>query len=325
MMGSHAPRFVGSDVGKAHLDLALLPDATSFRVRNDEEGWAELIARIAGEQPPTIVLDATGAYHVGVTLALAEAGMPPAVMNPEQPHAFIRSEGQRTTPGRTDARLLARVGQQKQPSPSPVLTHNARELKELVACRDDFTKLLTMEKNRLHVATDRTRNHHQAMIDALLIQRRSGARARRPHRGRPCARCPEPDRPVDAGDRGCPRAGVPGRARGVGPGRPEGPGVAGRGGPHTQQRGARQARGAIRGGRVTSRKALYQMAVTAVTRNPVMKGHFRHRLVRMPYKVAIIACARRMLGILNAMVREGLTWPETKVGQAQFLPMPLDT
>ncbi len=138
---------------------------------NDEVGWADRCARVAAEPPPTIVLEATGAYHVGVTLALAAAGMPPAVMNSEQTHAFIRSEGQRTKTDRTDARLLARFAQQKQPSPSPVLTQTTRDRQELVACRDDFTKLLTMEKNRLHVATARTRAHHQALIDQFTAER----------------------------------------------------------------------------------------------------------------------------------------------------------
>jgi len=173
MTAPDTPRFVEIDVSKAHLDVALLPEATTFRVPNDDTGWATLIARIAGPTPPTVVLEATGSHHVGVTLALAAAGMPPAVMNPAQTHAVIRSEGQRTKTERIDARLLARFGQQKQPSPSPVLTQNARDLKELVACRDDFTKLLTMEQNRIQVATDRTRHHHQAMIDHLTAERRA--------------------------------------------------------------------------------------------------------------------------------------------------------
>lgn len=314
-------RWVGIDVSKAHLDVALLPENTSFRVSNDPDGWSNLIARITDASPPTVVLEATGSYHGGVTLALAEAGMPPAVMNPEQTHAFIRSEGQRTKTDRTDARLLARFGHQKQPSPSPVLTQNARDLKELVACRDDFTKLLTMEKNRLHVATARTRSHHQAVIDHLVAERRTvdteiaGLIASDPELA---AR----DRIVQS---------MPGIGIVLGPvflaglaelGQDHPKALASLAGvaPHIHQSGSRKERGAIRGGRVTIRKALYQMAVTAVARNPVMKVHFRQLLLRMPYKVAIIACARRMLGILNAMVRDGITWQETKVGQGQFVP-----
>ncbi len=314
-------RFVGIDVSKAHLDVALLPETTTFRVANDADGWAELIARLAGPTPPTVVLEATGFYHVGVTLALADAGMPPAVMNPEQTHAFIRSEGQRTKTDRTDAKLLARFGHQKHPCPSPVLTQNARDLKELVACRDDFTKLLTMEKNRLHVATDRTRAHHQAVLDALVTQRKEVERAIAALIAADAALA-ERNRIVQS---------MPGIGPILGPvflaglaelGQDDPNGLASLAGvaPHTQQSGSRKERGAIGGGRSTIRKALYQMATTAVVRNPVIKVHFQQLLLRMPYKAAVIACARRMLGILNAMVRDGLTWQETRVGQGQFLP-----
>lgn len=168
-----SPRWVGIAVSKAQLDVAILPEDTTFRVPNDDAGWATLCARLATEAVPTVVLEATGTYRVGVTLALAAAGLSPAVMNPEQTHAFIRSEGQRTKTDRIDARLLARFAQQKQPPPSPVLTQDAQDLKELVACRDDFTKLLTMQLNRLQVATERTRAHHQAVADHLTAERRA--------------------------------------------------------------------------------------------------------------------------------------------------------
>ncbi len=315
-----SPRCVGIDVGKARLDIALLPDATTFRVSNDEAGWTELVARLAGDVPPTIVLEATGGYHLGVTLALADAGMPPAVMNPEQTHAFIRSEGQRTKTDRTDARLLARFAQQKQPSPSPVLSQNARDLQELVACRDDVTKLLTMEKNRLHRATARTRSHHQAIIDHLTAERQAVARE--------IAALIAAD-PVLA-ERNRIVQSAPGLSVVLGPvllaglaelGQADPKGLASLAGvaPHTQQSGNRQGYAVIQGGRTTIRKALYQMATTAVVHDPVVKAHFRQLRLRMPYKVAIIACARRMLGILNAMVREGITWQQTQVGQGQFL------
>ena len=145
-------RFVGIDVSKHHLDIAILP-ATIFRVTNDAAGWNDLVDRLDRTTAPCVVLEATGPYHVGVTLALAAAGMPPAVINPARTHAFIRSEGQQTKTDRTDARLLARFAQQKQPSPSLVPCENARHLTDLVSCRDDLTGMLVMEKNRLTVAT----------------------------------------------------------------------------------------------------------------------------------------------------------------------------
>jgi len=322
-MSAPGPQSVGIDVSKATLDVAVLPGDTVFRVTNDAAGWAGLIPRIASETAPTIVLAATGTYHVGVTLALANAGMAPAVMNPEQTHAFIRSEGQRTKTDRTDARLLARFAQQKQPPPSPVLTRDARDLKELVGCRDDFTKLLTMEMNRLGVATDRTRSHHQAVIDHLSGERRAVDR--------------EIADLIAADPVLVSRNTILQSMPGIGPvlgavllaglpelGQPDPKGLAALAGvaPHTQQSGCRAARGAIGGGRVTIRKALYQMAQTAVRCNPVIGAHYHQLRGRMPYKAAVIACARRMLGILNAMLRDGLTWQQTRVGQGQCVPQP---
>lgn len=90
--------------------------------------------------------------------------------------------------------------------------------------------------------------------------------------------------------------------------------------PHPRDSGVMEGPRTIGGGRPQVRKALYQMAVTAVRCDPVMRAHYQQLRVRRPFKVAIIACARRMLGILTMMVRDGLAWQETRVGQGQFLP-----
>lgn len=106
----------GIDVSKAHLDVAVLPGDTAFRVTNDPSGWEALITRLpATGDPGCVVMEATGSYHVGVLLALADAGMPPAVIDPARAHAFARSEGGRAKTDRHDARMLARFAQQKQP------------------------------------------------------------------------------------------------------------------------------------------------------------------------------------------------------------------
>lgn len=102
------------------IEVAILPEETTFAVPNDPAGWAALRDRLPMDRPVTIVLEATGADHRGVTLALAAAGHPPAVSNPGRTHAFMLSEGVRAKTDRSDARLLARFGQQKQPVPSPI-------------------------------------------------------------------------------------------------------------------------------------------------------------------------------------------------------------
>lgn len=321
MTGS--PVWVGIDVSKAHLDIALCPEGTTLRTTNDAAGWAALIARLDPTTAPCLVLEATGPYHRGVTHARAAAGMPPAVLNPERTHAFIRSEGQRTKTDRTDARLLARFAAQKQPAPSPVPSPQARELADLVACRDDFTKLLTMEKNRCHTATARTRPHHEALIAHLTAERTAV------------------DREIAALIAGDPEFAARNRILrsmpGIGPvlapvllaglselGRTDAKGLAALAGvaPHLQQSGTNRGTAHLQGGRVPVRKALYQMAHTAVTRNPVFAAHCAQLRQRMAYKPAVVACARRMLGILNAMLRDGITWSETDVAQGRFLSAP---
>jgi transposase len=122
-------RWVGIDVSKATLDIAILPEATAFQVPNDAVGWQRLLARVELATVQGIVLEATGRYHLGVTLALAGAGHPPAVITPQRSHAFLVSEGVRAKTDRSDAYLLARFGQQKQPAASPVDAENVRILK----------------------------------------------------------------------------------------------------------------------------------------------------------------------------------------------------
>lgn len=90
--------------------------------------------------------------------------------------------------------------------------------------------------------------------------------------------------------------------------------------PHPQDIGTRRGTRSVGGGCPAVRKALYQMTQTALRCNPVINTHYRHLRHRMAHKPAVIACARRMPGIVYAMLRDGLTWQQTKVGQGQFLP-----
>ncbi|MDQ3653623.1 MAG: transposase, partial [Chloroflexota bacterium] len=91
--------------------------------------------------------------------------------------------------------------------------------------------------------------------------------------------------------------------------------------PHPQESGQHRGDQAVCGGRPVIRRALYPMVLTAVHHDPAMTAHYQHLLARgNKKKVALIACARRMLGIITAMLRDGLTWQQTKVGQGQFLP-----
>lgn len=321
MTASAPSRYVGIDVSKATLDVCLLPEETTFQVANDAPGWRQLLRRLPVDGPLTIVLEATGAYHRGVTLALAGAGHPPAVINPERTHAFIRSEGVRAKTDRIDARLLARFGQQKQPASSPVLPENARILTDLVGCRADLTTRATMEKNRLHVASAHTAPVHQAVLATLTDQIR-GLDA-------------EITALLAADEALAERRRILQSVPGVGPvlsavllaGLPE-LGVLGAKpiaslaglAPHPRDSGTRRATRTIRGGRRAICTALYQVAVTAIRCNRVVREHDARLRERRPHKVALIGCARWLLTIMTAMLRDGVTWQDTDVGRGHVLP-----
>lgn len=146
--------WVGIDVSKRSLDIVSLPERQAWSVTNDAAGWTELCTQLAADVPTGIVMEATGSYHVGVMQALAEAGMPAAIINPHWIKMFLQSEGVRKKTDRSDAVLLARYGQQKQPGPTPMLSPSQQQLKAVLERRDDLVKMRTMEKNRQKVATD---------------------------------------------------------------------------------------------------------------------------------------------------------------------------
>lgn len=313
--------YVGIDVSKRHLDVALLPGDVTFRVANDAAGWATIVTRVrAGGTPACLVVEATNTYHVGLTLALAEADLPAAVMNPQRTAAFKSWTGRRAKTDRHDARALAAFAQQQRPAPTPVPSATVRILKELLACRDGLPQTLVATKNRLQTATDVTRAVHERLLAALETERTqleteiaAQIAADAVLAGRRALLLTVPGiGPVLSATLA---AGLP--ELGLLEARPLAAlaGLA----PHPRDSGGTRGQRWCVGGRRHIATALYQMAVTAVRCDPIMGAHYRQLRARRPPKVALVAVARRMLGILNAMIRDGLTWQQTKVGQGQFL------
>ena len=308
------PCLVGIDVSKTTLDVAILPGTSVLHLANSPAGWDHLIARLVGVPSPCIVLEATGSYHVGVTLALAAAGIPASVINPQRIHAFRRSEGIRTKTDRRDALLLASFAQQKHPASTPVLAENVRNLKELVGCHDDLVKMITMETNRKQVSTAISHGFHQAVIDDVKRHKRLVDLA--------ITELIAADPDLTAQDRllqSVPGIGWYISAAIIGGfselgtySRKAAAAVAGLA-PHPCDSGQASGARRISGGRADIRRVLYQMANTAVVWNPVVRQHYQQLIQRRPRKVALIACARRMLGILRIMLRNHITWQETRV------------
>src|SRR3954452_19462068 len=143
------PLFVGIDVAKAHLDVALRPAGTHERLTNDEDGIAHLVARLAATPPTLIVLEATGGLEVPVTAALAAAGLAVAVVNPRQVRDFAKAVGQLAKTDALDAHLLARFAEVVRPEPRPLPDADAQNLSALLARRRQVIAMLVAEQQRL--------------------------------------------------------------------------------------------------------------------------------------------------------------------------------
>lgn len=315
-------QFVGIDVSKERLEVSSLPDRRRWQVANDADGWEELCATLRTQPPEVIVLEATGRYEVGVVIALADAGMIPVVMNPLTIRRFRQSLGRRAKTDLLDAELLARYAEQVRPTPRPIPEATARTLRDLLARRRQLGDTLVMEKNRRQQASPVVRPSIATMIamledqldaiDALLAS--------------VVASDPDWQQRVDQLDT------VPGiaplSAMRLAIGLPELgrvtakelaslTGVA----PFPHDSGVFRGTRQIAAGRSAVRQTLYQVTMTTKRCDPTFRAHYRQLRNRgKPHKVALVACMRRLLGILNAMVRDGLLWHQTLVGQGHFVP-----
>lgn len=305
--------FVGIDVSKATLELGTIESEQSVSFANSSDGIAELTAHLDKLQPSLIVLEATGGYEAVAVASLAAAQLPVVVVNPRQVRDFARSAGQLAKTDRLDARILAFFGQVFHPEPKPVPDAQASEIKALVTRRAQILEMITAETNRIHAAPQDVQQdirlhlvflkERLAHIDGDLSQF---------IRNSPVWR--EKDEII----RSVPGAGpvlsatllahLPelgslnrrqiAQLAGVAPiNRDSG-----------YYRGSRH----IWGGRSKVRSALYMAALVASRHNPVIRA-FYLRLIEAgkAKKVALVACMRRLLTILNAMLRRGANWNPT--------------
>jgi transposase len=159
--------FVGIDVAKAQLDIALRPTGERWTVTNDDTGIATLVARLQAVQPTLIVLEATGGYQRAVVAALAAAGLPVVVVNPRQARDFAQAPGQLAKTDALDARALAHFAEAVRPPPRPLPDAQADELRALLARRRQLVAMRTAEQNRRGSAPPRLQPDIQAHITWL--------------------------------------------------------------------------------------------------------------------------------------------------------------
>lgn len=308
---STAPSFVGIDVSKDRLDVHILPAGRTFTNQHDGNGVEQLVGELRQLAPVLIVLEATGGFEATVAAALAGARLPVAVVNPRQIRDFARATGRLAKTDALDAQVIALFAERIRPEARPLADADSRALAELVARRRQVVEMIGMESNRLHQA----RNPRvQRMLGATLKTLKD--------------QLAELDRDIDDTVRRSPiwraAGGLLTSVPGVGDvtahtliadlpelGQLDRRRIAALVGVAPINRDSGQMRGkrTISGGRSDVRSALYMATLSAIRWNPVISKHYQSLVERgRPKKVALIACMRRLLGILNAIVRTKTPW-----------------
>ena len=306
------PIFVGIDVSKAGLDVAVRPEGNREFVANDAAGIEILIERLRELQPALIVLEATGGVERAVTRALASAEFPVVVINPRQVRDFAKATGQLAKTDTIDAAVLARFGEAVRPALRPLPDEVTWELRAVVSRRRQITEMIVAETNRLSGASKAVRkriNAHLRWLEAELKRA---------------------DKDLDQSIRQSPiwrenedlLRSVPGMGRVISRtllaelpelGRLNRKQIAALVGvaPPNRDSGTLRGRRSIWGGRATVRAALYMGALVASRRNAVIQTFYRRlRNAGKAPKIALVACMRKLLTILNAMIKHKTHWSE---------------
>lgn len=305
-----AKKFVGVDVSRDTLTVALHPGGEIRDFPNTERGRADLTSYLRRRDVARVVLEASGGYERPVAQALQDVGLSVAVVNPRQVRDYARAVGRLAKTDAIDAQVLAQFAQAVGPEPRPLADEATQTLVHLVTRRDQIVQMLTAEKNRLHSAPPDLRPsiaEHIAWLEKGRAELEEKIRAvvesnpQWRERQRILRSVPGVGPVVATTVLGClPELGELNRkeiAALVG--------VA----PFNRDSGQMRGRRAVWGGRGQVRKVLYMAAVAAVRVNPVLRAFYR-RLVaagKAP-KVALVACMRKLLVILNAMARHRTLW-----------------
>jgi transposase len=311
---------VGIDVSKRKLDVHLWPQGVDCSFENTAADIAELVERLADEPVKLIVIEATGRYEQRAALALMDAGYEVAVVNASHPRNFARASGQLAKTDKIDARILAQYGVAIGPRPSEQPSENKLILEQLVARRQQLVTMITMESNRLDQMLHESLSASiQQVLDTLktqleqveqqileLIERDDDWRRRfevlrsAPGIGNTTAAMLIAELPELGKLNRQQIAALVGVA------------------PMNRDSGRQIGKRRIFGGRRCIRNPLYMAMMSARRFNPIIKA-FADRLTAAgkPYKVVMTACMRKLLTILNVMVRDDQPWnPERASCQA---------
>lgn len=302
--------FIGIDVSKATLEVASLPDAETWTVTNDDAGLSELLPRVVALAPSLIVLEATGGFESAAVAALAKLGLPVVVVNPRQVRDFAKSMGRLAKTDAIDALTLALFGERVRPALRPLPDEAAQLLDALLTRRRQLIEMLTAEQNRLGFArgpvrrditqhirwlekrlAEVDRDLTQAIATSPLYRAQDDLLQSVPGVGRVTAltllgKLPELGR--------LSRREIAALV-----------GVA----PLNRDSGKMRGKRFVWGGRAPVRAVLYMAALVGVKHNPILRTFYtRLCAAGKVFKVAITACMRKLLTILNAMVHHQRRW-----------------
>jgi transposase len=304
--------YVGVDVSKARLDVAVRPTGERYSVANDPEGIETLLGGLEEVDPPKlVVLEATGGFERPAAMAIAASGIPVAVVNPRKVRDFAKATGTLAKTDRIDAYVLARFAEALKPEPKALPDEEAVLLGEIIDRRRQLIGMLVAENNRLSATVSspvkkRVRAHLrwlekelkraerdlEDVVEASPVWRENEALLRSvPGVGPALSRTllvELPELGTLTHKRLCALVGVA---------------------PFNRDSGRMRGKREVWGGRARVRSALYMSAMVASRYNPLIR-QFYERLVEAgkPKKVALVACMRKLLTILNAMMRDRTPW-----------------
>ena len=309
--------FVGIDVSKAHLDVAVRPTEDEWRSQNSETGVNEVVDRLKKLDPDLVVLEATGKLENAVAVSLGVQGVPVVpedwreqIVNPRQVRDFAKSTGHLAKTDALDARVIAHFAEAVRPTPRPLPDEQARQLSSLLSRRRQLREMLTAEGNRLQSADRKMRRRLKAHIRWLkkelveidhdmdsAIEESPLRRAKDdilqsvPGIGTVVSITLIAEMPELGGLNGKEIAALAGVA------------------PLNRDSGTLAGRRTVWGGRARVRNALYMAALVASRHNPVIrKFYLRLCEAGKPKKVALTACMRKLLLFVNSMIKNNKRW-----------------
>lgn len=312
MNTTKANRNVGVDVGKSFLDIFIFELDRHWQVHNTKEGIAELVKQLKRYKLSRIVVEATGGYERRLVEALAEAGLPVVVVQPMNIRQFAKAQGVLAKTDKIDARVIAQFGAIIKPEIRKISSKKVRHIRDLLARKRQLSEMRTQELNRQHKAEKKLAASHKRALKFLEKE----IEWVNTQLAKEVALVSEWQATYNL------LSTVPGIGDGVAftllGELPELGSLTNRQvaalcglAPYNRDSGGMTGRRRIRGGRAPIRTVLYMAMLSAIQCNPIMK-QFYNRLVAegKHKKVALTACMRKMMIILNAMIRDGKTWQQ---------------